>query len=295
MGRMRRAGRMAAWVGSGDGRRGRWGVRGSPRDRDGGGVDGSMDGWREPGKAGGGALKRTFLRAERAACFRRPRAPLAAQAWPSLGIRSLAPRQGSVSPNPIPKPANPPIPPSSRPEASPFPRKPAFAPRARIRHFPACAPGCATQTQAAGLCSWGRCVSAWSRSIFRLPVPPKRRRGQAPARGAWAREYGAEGAGRRHCRPPCRGAGVCLLGAEASSASPSPQRTPQGAGPCSWACRRQLPPPPHPERNKAPKPPARGAWARQHGAEGYWPPALPARRSSMWAGSSVSSISKPVS
>ena len=260
MGRMSRAGRMAAWVGSGDGRRGRWGVRGSPRDRDGGGVDGSMDGWREPGKAGGGALKRTFLRAERAACFRRPRAPLAAQAWPPLGIRSLTPRQGSVSPNSqIPKPANPPIPPSSRPEASPFPRKPAFAPRARIRHFPACAPGCATQTQAAGLCSWGRCVSAWSRSIFRLPVPPKRRKGQAPARGAWAREYGAEGAGRRHCRPPCSWGGCVsawsrsilrlsvppqknaaggrplLVGLPPSTSTTAPSGTKQSAqAPCSW-------------------------------------------------------------
>ncbi len=251
MGRMRRAGRMAAWVGSGDGRRGRWGVRGSPRDRDGGGVDGSMDGWREPGKAGGGALKRTFLRAERAACFRRPRAPLAAQAWPPLGIRSLAPRQGSVSPNfQIPKPANPPIPPSSRPEASPFPRKPAFAPRARIRHFPACAPGCATQTQAAGLCSWGRCVSAWSRSIFRLPVPPKRRRGQAPARGPAAVNFHhrpirnetkrpspllvglgrvntePKATGRRHCRPEGRrcGRGRRSVPFQSRSRRPDPAR-----------------------------------------------------------------------
>ena len=33
--------------------------------------------------------------------------------------------------------------------------------------------------------------------------------------------------------------------------------------PCSWACRRLPPPPFHLERNKAPKPPARGAWARR--------------------------------
>ena len=48
---------------------------------------------------------------------------------------------------------------------------------------------------------------------------------------------------------------------------PSP-KTPQAAGPCSWACRRLLPPPPQPERNKAPKPPARGAWARRIRANG---------------------------
>ena len=40
--------------------------------------------------------------------------------------------------------------------------------------------------------------------------------------------------------------------------------------------RRLLPPPPQSERNKAPKPPTRGAWARLPRANGYWPPALPA-------------------
>ena len=58
---------------------------------------------------------------------------------------------------------------------------------------------------------------------------------------------------------------------------PSPL-TPQAAGPCSWACRRLLCSTPQPERNAARPPPARGAGARQHGANGYWPPALPARR-----------------
>ena len=47
------------------------------------------------------------------------------------------------------------------------------------------------------------------------------------------------------------------------------QRTPsQAAGLCSWACRRLLPPPLHPNRNAARPPPARGAGARLHGAEG---------------------------
>ena len=48
---------------------------------------------------------------------------------------------------------------------------------------------------------------------------------------------------------------------------PSP-KTPQAASPCSWACRRLLPPPPHPNRNAAPKPPTRGAWVRDPRAEG---------------------------
>ena len=54
-----------------------------------------------------------------------------------------------------------------------------------------------------------------------------------------------------------------------------PPKPPQAASPCSWACRRQLPPPPHSERTAAPKPPAHGAWVRQPRAEGYWLPAPP--------------------
>ena len=47
------------------------------------------------------------------------------------------------------------------------------------------------------------------------------------------------------------------------------QRTPsQAADPCAWACRRLLLLPLQPKRNAAPMPPARGAWARLHGAEG---------------------------
>ena len=52
-----------------------------------------------------------------------------------------------------------------------------------------------------------------------------------------------------------------------SPVSPSP-KTPQAAGPGAWACRRLLPPLPQPNRNAAPKPPARGAWVRRPGAEG---------------------------
>ena len=48
---------------------------------------------------------------------------------------------------------------------------------------------------------------------------------------------------------------------------PSP-KTPQAASPCSWACRRLSPSPPHAERNEAPMPPTRGAWVRVPRAEG---------------------------
>ena len=47
-----------------------------------------------------------------------------------------------------------------------------------------------------------------------------------------------------------------------------PPKPPQAASPCSWACRRQLPPPPHSERTAAPKPPTLGAWVRQPSANG---------------------------
>ena len=49
-------------------------------------------------------------------------------------------------------------------------------------------------------------------------------------------------------------------------AAPRPPKTPQAAGPCSWACRRVCALPPEQKRNEAPKPPARGAWARLHGS-----------------------------
>ena len=49
--------------------------------------------------------------------------------------------------------------------------------------------------------------------------------------------------------------------------SPRPP-TPQAAGPCSWACRRLLASPPQPDRNAERPPPARGAGARLHGANG---------------------------
>ena len=45
-------------------------------------------------------------------------------------------------------------------------------------------------------------------------------------------------------------------------------KMPQADGPCSWACRRLLAPPPQLDRNAARPPPARGAGVRQHGAEG---------------------------
>ena len=61
---------------------------------------------------------------------------------------------------------------------------------------------------------------------------------------------------------PHTGSAPCPKG---KAASPN---APQAAGPCSWACHRQRPPPPHPKRNAAHPPPARGAWAREHRANG---------------------------
>ena len=63
------------------------------------------------------------------------------------------------------------------------------------------------------------------------------------------------------------------------SPPPSP-KTPQAAGPCSWACRRLFLPSPQPERNAERPPPARGAGVRRPRANGYWPSALPTTRGS---------------
>ena len=47
-----------------------------------------------------------------------------------------------------------------------------------------------------------------------------------------------------------------------------PPKPPQADGPCTWAVRRVCALPPEQKRNEAPKPPARGAWAREYGANG---------------------------
>ena len=61
---------------------------------------------------------------------------------------------------------------------------------------------------------------------------------------------------------------IPFWGAAAVSPQPPSPKTPQAAGPCSWACRRLLPPPPHSERNEARPPPARGAGVRRIRANG---------------------------
>ena len=75
------------------------------------------------------------------------------------------------------------------------------------------------------------------------------------------------------------------------SVAPSPRRlpkTPQAAGPCSWACRRVCALPPEQKRNEAPKPPARGAWVREYGAEGtgrrHCRPSRHCRHGGTWRG-----------
>ena len=60
---------------------------------------------------------------------------------------------------------------------------------------------------------------------------------------------------------------LSTLPATSSPVIPPPQ-TPQADGPCSWAVRRVCALPPEQKRNEAPMPPTRGAWAREHGANG---------------------------
>ena len=334
---MRRAGRMAAWVGGGDGRRGRWDVRGSPRDRDGGGVGGSMDGRREPGKGGRRCAEAYFLTsrtsglfsaAARAACGASMAAlgdtlpcPPGKGAYPPIPQSPNPPIPQSPnppipqSPNPpIPQSPNPPIPPpnpqipkSANPQTPnsanpqipksansqthppnppppqfpypldlkplPFPqirlraprantpfssaRRPA-APRKRRRQAPARGPAAvnfhhrpignetkrpspllvglgrvntaptALAGGTAAPCSWGGCVSAWSRSILRLPVPPKRRRRQAPARGPAAVNFHHRPIGNETKRPS-----PLLVGLGRVNTAPTALAG-RTAAPCSW-------------------------------------------------------------
>ena len=97
-------------------------------------------------------------------------------------------------------------------------------------------------------CSRGRQASTSSQRRCQ-PALPARRALPAPAQGINPLRIPFWGNGSR-CFP----------------AAPSP--TPQAASPCAWACRRLFPPPLQPERNEAPKPPTRGAWARLLRANG---------------------------
>ena len=94
-----------------------------------------------------------------------------------------------------------------------------------------------------------------------------RRRRQVPARGLAAvcphiRSIRNE---TKHPSPLSVGLGRVNTEPKALSGGTA---APQAASPCSWTCRRLHARSPHSERNEAPKPPARGAWARRPGAEG---------------------------
>ena len=107
------------------------------------------------------------------------------------------------------------------------------------------------------------------------PSPKNRRRRQAPARGpaAVCALHRPTRNAKKHPCPLLVGHGC--VASEPTALAAGTAGT-QAAGPCSWVCRRLCPPPPHQKRKEAPMPPARGAWARQIRAEGYWPPVLPA-------------------
>ena len=118
----------------------------------------------------------------------------------------------------------------------------------------------------------------------RSPFAPFSMKGTAALSSAYERRMvhrpASSAAAFSPCRPAGRTAGSARtrqgtnpLGipfwgpASSFPVSPSP-KTPQAAGPCSWACRRLPAPPPHTERNEAPMPPARGAWVRIPRAKG---------------------------
>ena len=99
------------------------------------------------------------------------------------------------------------------------------------------------------------------------PRPPKRRRRTAPALGPSA-VYALYRRNRNETKQdrPLLVGRSCVT--NAPKALVAGTAGPQAAGPCSWACRRVCALPPEQKRNEAPKPPARGAWVREYGAEG---------------------------
>ena len=121
--------------------------------------------------------------------------------------------------------------------------------------------------QAAGPCSW-----ACRRLLASPPQSERNKAPKPPTRGAWVREHVANGTGRRHCRPAPAQWFRPLRIPFGGTAHVFPRllspKTPQAAGPCSWACRRLSAPSPHSERNAERPPPARGVGVRLPGAEG---------------------------
>ncbi len=132
-----------------------------------------------------------------------------------------------------------------------------------------------TKQSAQAPCSWGLGASTRRRRHWPAALPPrpqKRRRRQAPARGP-AAVYSHLRLNRNETKRPSPllvGLGCVYTAPKALAGGTAalPAKTPQSAGPCAWACRRLLASSPQSKRNKAPKPPTRGAWARVHGAEG---------------------------
>ena len=98
-------------------------------------------------------------------------------------------------------------------------------------------------------------------------LPPNRRRRQAPAHGpaAVCTHNCSIRNETKHPSPLRVGLGRVNTEPKALSGGTA---APQAASPCSWTCRRLHARSPHSERNEAPKPPARGAWARRPGAKG---------------------------
>ena len=120
--------------------------------------------------------------------------------------------------------------------------------------------------QAASPCAW-----ACRRLHLLLPLQNRNAAPLPPARGAWARRHGAEGAGCRHCRPaggkPLR---VGLSPSTPSPASPEPKRS--ALAPCSWGMGASS----RSRRRWLPALPARRRWLPALPARRRWPPALPA-------------------
>ena len=141
-----------------------------------------------------------------------------------------------------------------------------------------CGHGKGRKGSAAGLARMPRMFAQKARAVNAAPPVPRRAckpflMGKAPRLSVLSRDTSKIRRANSEAPLPRRGkqrrirtlaAPPCSKG-QGSVAQRPPLQT---AVPCSWACRRLLPLPLHPNRNAARPPPARGAGARLHGAEG---------------------------
>ena len=127
--------------------------------------------------------------------------------------------------------------------------------------------------QADGPCSWAVC------RVCALPLEQKRNEASMPpARGAWMREHGANGTGRRHCRPaPAQGIHPLRIPFWGWQPFPRSPRPPTAAGgkPLLVGLPPSTPTIAPPELNRSTPAPCSWGGRASNPSQRHWPAALP--------------------